>query len=101
MAPNARFFADMVLSAALRKVRRTLVDGSGAKFVRRALRLSAARDVVGGTKPRYARPDEILMNLAYSASHGSKCLKRQVGAVGEDSRHNHQFAGLRAGIRVV
>lgn len=31
--------------------------------------------------PRYAEPIEILMNLAYSASHGSKCLKRQVGAV--------------------
>jgi deoxycytidylate deaminase len=38
-------------------------------------------DVVTGKTPRYARPDEILMNLAYSASHGSKCLKRQVGAV--------------------
>ena len=38
-------------------------------------------DVVTGSTPRYARPDEILMNLAYSASHGSKCLKRQVGAV--------------------
>jgi len=34
-----------------------------------------------GEKLRYAQPHEILMNLAYSASHGSKCLKRQVGAV--------------------
>lgn len=38
-------------------------------------------DLVTGKTPRYAKPAEILMNLAYSASHGSKCLKRQVGAV--------------------
>ncbi len=37
--------------------------------------------LVTAEEPRYARPEEILMNLAYSASHGSKCLKRQVGAV--------------------
>lgn len=37
--------------------------------------------LVTGSKPRYATPDEIYMNLAYSSSHGSKCLKRQVGAV--------------------
>jgi deoxycytidylate deaminase len=37
--------------------------------------------LVTGEIPRYATPSEILMNLAYSASHGSKCLKRQVGAV--------------------
>lgn len=37
--------------------------------------------LVTGERPRYARPAEILMNLAYSAAHGSKCLKRQVGAV--------------------
>lgn len=37
--------------------------------------------LVTGEEPRYAYPLEILMNLAYSASHGSKCLKRQVGAV--------------------
>jgi deoxycytidylate deaminase/dephospho-CoA kinase len=34
-----------------------------------------------GEAPRYATPTEIYMNMAYSASHGSKCLKRQVGAV--------------------
>lgn len=34
-----------------------------------------------GEKPRYALAGEILMNLAHSAAHGSKCLKRQVGAV--------------------
>ena len=37
--------------------------------------------VVTGEEPRYAKPNEILMNFAYSAAHGSKCLKRQVGAV--------------------
>ena len=37
--------------------------------------------LVTGERPRYPSPLEILMNLAYSAAHGSKCLKRQVGAV--------------------
>ena len=37
--------------------------------------------LVNGDEPRYASPLETLMNLAYSASHASKCLKRQVGAV--------------------
>jgi deoxycytidylate deaminase/dephospho-CoA kinase len=38
-------------------------------------------DLVLGCKYRFARPIEIYMNVAYSASHGSKCIKRQVGAV--------------------
>jgi len=38
-------------------------------------------DLVLGRKYRFARPIEIYMNVAYSASHGSKCIKRQVGAV--------------------
>jgi deoxycytidylate deaminase len=38
-------------------------------------------ELVTGEKPRYARTEEIMMNLAYSTSHGSKCLKRQVGAL--------------------
>ena len=38
-------------------------------------------DLVTGKSPRFAKPEEILMNLAYSAAHASKCLKRQVGAV--------------------
>ncbi|MBI3683965.1 MAG: AAA family ATPase [Acidobacteria bacterium] len=42
--------------------------------------------LVTGEQPRYAKPIEILMNLAYSAAHGSKCLKRQVGAVLVDAR---------------
>lgn len=29
----------------------------------------------------YPTPDEILMNIAFGASHSTKCLKRQVGAV--------------------
>jgi deoxycytidylate deaminase len=50
--------------------------------------LAALRDrlpdyinLITGAKPRYATPNEIFMNLAYSAAHGSKCRKRQVGAV--------------------
>jgi deoxycytidylate deaminase len=37
--------------------------------------------LVDGRAARYATPDEMLMHVAYSAGHGSKCLKRQVGAV--------------------
>jgi deoxycytidylate deaminase/dephospho-CoA kinase len=45
-------------------------------------------DLVTGRTPRYASPVEIFMNLAYSSAHGSKCLKRQVGAVLVDTRPN-------------
>lgn len=37
--------------------------------------------LVGGREGRYATDDEMLMNLAHGATHGSRCLKRQVGAV--------------------
>jgi deoxycytidylate deaminase len=37
--------------------------------------------LVEGRAARYATPDEMLMNVAHSATHGSKCLKRQVGSV--------------------
>src|SRR6266478_1985380 len=49
------------------------------KFLSR--KLLSYLDLATGATPRYAKPAEILMNLAYSAAHGSKCLKRQVGAV--------------------
>ncbi len=51
------------------------------KFRNLSKKLLEYLDLVTGAAPRYAQPEEILMNLAYSASHGSKCLKRQVGAV--------------------
>lgn len=38
-------------------------------------------DLARGKKPRFATPSEMYMNLAYASSHGSKCIKRQVGAV--------------------
>lgn len=38
-------------------------------------------DLVSGTTVRSAAMDEILMNMAFSGSHSSKCLKRHVGAV--------------------
>jgi deoxycytidylate deaminase len=37
--------------------------------------------LVEGRLHRFVTSDEMLMNVAYGASHGSKCLKRQVGAV--------------------
>lgn len=42
-------------------------------------------DLVAGTTPRSATPDEICMHIAYGASHGSKCIKRHVGAIVVDS----------------
>lgn len=42
-------------------------------------------DLVTGVKPGSARPEEILMHMAYAASHSSKCLKRHVGSVVVDS----------------
>lgn len=44
-------------------------------------RLHEHLQLLTGERPRFAVPTEIYMNLAYSAAHGSKCLKRQVGAV--------------------
>ena len=38
-------------------------------------------DLATGKKPRGATQDEILMNIAFSSSHSSKCVKRHVGAV--------------------
>jgi deoxycytidylate deaminase len=43
-------------------------------------------DLVLGTKPRGATQPEILMSMAFSSSHSSKCLKRHVGALVVDSR---------------
>lgn len=37
--------------------------------------------LVEGRQQRWATSSEVMMNIAYGASHGSKCLKRQVGAV--------------------
>jgi len=53
----------------------------GNKFRSLFRKLLEYLDLVTGVTPRYAKPAEILMNLAYSAAHGSKCLKRQVGAL--------------------
>lgn len=44
-------------------------------------RLSNYAALVEGEVIRYPMPQEMLMNSAYAASHGSKCLKRQVGCV--------------------
>jgi deoxycytidylate deaminase len=44
-------------------------------------KLTDILNVLTGDVPRFATADENLMNFAYSASHASKCLKRQVGAI--------------------
>jgi deoxycytidylate deaminase/dephospho-CoA kinase len=43
-------------------------------------------DLVLGKSRRSATQPEILMSMAFSSSHGSKCLKRHVGALITDSR---------------
>jgi deoxycytidylate deaminase len=58
-------------------------------------------ELVEGRGQRYATMDEVLMNVAYGASHGSKCIKRQVGAVVAygceplSSGYNENPAGLQ------
>ncbi len=48
------------------------------KFKQKVL---AVVDLASSQKVRPATQDEILMNIAYSASNSSKCIKRHVGAV--------------------
>jgi deoxycytidylate deaminase len=38
-------------------------------------------NLLTGEAPRYPTGDEVLMNVAFSAAHSTRCLKRQVGAV--------------------
>jgi len=44
-------------------------------------RLRSYAALVEGRSHRFATPQEMLMNAAYAASHGSKCVKRQVGCM--------------------
>jgi deoxycytidylate deaminase len=63
-------------------------------FLRNSMNLSALQlgttlkekvseyvDLVTRVAPRYPTLDEVLMNVAFSAAHSTRCLKRQVGAV--------------------
>jgi deoxycytidylate deaminase/dephospho-CoA kinase len=50
-------------------------------------------DLATGTKPRGASQPEILMNIAFSSSHSSKCIKRHVGAVIVDPKGQVVSAG--------
>jgi deoxycytidylate deaminase/dephospho-CoA kinase len=43
-------------------------------------------DLITGEARRPARTSEVLMHMAFSASHTSQCLKRHVGAVVADAR---------------
>ena len=44
-------------------------------------KVSAYVDLLTRVSPRYPTLDEVLMNIAFSAAHSTRCLKRQVGAV--------------------
>jgi len=50
-------------------------------------------DLATGKKPRGASQTEILMNIAFSSSHSSKCVKRHVGAVIVDPKGQVVSAG--------
>ena len=50
-------------------------------------------DLAIGNKPRGASKDEILMNIAFSSAHSSKCIKRHVGAVIVDPKGQVVSAG--------
>ena len=62
-----------------------LIDNSEINIPEFKQRVLDYVDLATGKKPRSARPREILMNMAYSSSHSSKCLKRHVGAVVVDT----------------
>lgn len=50
-------------------------------------------DLATGTKPRGASQPEILMNIAFSSAHSSKCIKRHVGSVIVDPKGQVVSAG--------
>jgi deoxycytidylate deaminase/dephospho-CoA kinase len=56
-------------------------------------KLSDLVDLATGDKPRTATQVEILMNIAFSAAHSSKCVKRHVGAVVVDGTGQVVSAG--------
>jgi len=62
-----------------------LVDNSDIKQGEFKQKILDYVDLALGVRSRPAQPWEILMNMAYSASHSSKCLKRHVGAVVVDT----------------
>jgi deoxycytidylate deaminase len=70
----------------------------GRELGRKVKKLAA---LVEGRTSRPPTPDETFMNIAYGAASGSRCLKRQVGAVivlGEEplaSGYNENPKGLR------
>jgi deoxycytidylate deaminase/dephospho-CoA kinase len=63
------------------------IDNTGtvplSSFKEKVLKFS---DLATGREKRFANPDEIYMHMAFSSAHGSKCLKRNVGAVLVDER---------------
>ncbi len=66
------------------------VDVSTSKFKHKILDFV---DLATGMQTRGATESEILMNIAFSSSHSSKCVKRHVGAVVADSRGQVVSAG--------
>ena len=87
-------YADVVIANDAKLETWEMSDKFGAKVTR------YARLVLGEEHP-FASNDETLMNVAYGASHGSRCIKRQVGAViargGEviATGYNENPAGLK------
>jgi deoxycytidylate deaminase/dephospho-CoA kinase len=59
-----------------------LIDNSEAVTLAKYLeKLTSFIELLSGERPRQATQSEILMNMAFSSSHSSKCLKRHVGAI--------------------
>ena len=70
-----------------------LIDNSTASTTQFKNKLIDFVDLVTGTKLRGATTAEILMNIAFSSSHSSKCIKRHVGAVIADPKGQVVSAG--------
>lgn len=63
---------------------------STAEFQKKLVELT---DLATGRKTRSAKQSEILMNIAFSSAHSSKCIKRHVGAVVADPNGQVVSAG--------
>ncbi len=70
-----------------------LIDNTSALIGEFKAKVVEFVDLVTGKKLRGATQSEILMNIAFSTSHSSKCKKRHVGAVIADEKGQVVSAG--------
>lgn len=70
-----------------------LIDNTASSIPEFQKKLFELVDLATGKKTRGATQTEILMNIAFSSAHSSKCIKRHVGAVVADPNGQVVSAG--------